>query len=71
MSPNLGFGLFDRSSGRFSLACPTSAPTSPQDFGHTFVVANVANNGVFVKLANGPFSICLPTPAALILPVPP
>ena len=54
MSPNLGVGLFDRSFGHFSLARQTSTPISPQDFGHTFVAANLANNGCFVKLANGP-----------------
>ncbi len=52
MSPNLGVGLFDRSSGRFSLARQTSALRSPQDFGRTFVAANLASNGFFVKLTN-------------------
>jgi len=59
MSPNLGVGLFDRSFGRFSLARQTPAPKSPQDFGHTFVVPNLADSGFFVKLAGSPFShIC-------------
>lgn len=53
MSPNLGFGLFDRSISHFSLARQISAPISPQDIGHTFVAANLANNGCFVKRANG------------------
>ncbi len=57
MSPNLGVGLFDRSSGRFSLARQTPAPKSPQDFGHTFVAANLANNSVFVKPADGSFGL--------------
>ena len=59
MSPNLGVGLFDRSSGRFSLARQTSVPISPQDFGHTFVTANLANNGYFVKHVNGPRTLAL------------
>ena len=53
MSLNLGFGLFDRSISHFSLARQLSAPISPQDFGHTFVAPNVANNGAYVQLTNG------------------
>jgi len=57
MSPNLGFGLFDRSFGPFRLARQTSVRNNPQDFGHTFVAVNLANNGYVVKLANGPFGL--------------
>ncbi len=57
MSPNLGFGLFDRSISHFNSARQTSVPISPQDFGHTVVAANLANNGCFVKLADGPFGL--------------
>jgi hypothetical protein len=64
MSPNLGVGLFDRSSGRFSLARQASVPISPQDFGHTFVATNLAHDGIFVKLRNSAFSLALPAIAA-------
>ncbi len=57
MSLNPGVALFDRSFGQFSLARQTSAPISPQDLGHTFVGATLANNGCFVKLANGPYGL--------------
>jgi hypothetical protein len=50
MRRNLGFGLFDRSIRHFGPACQTCVSISPQDFGHTFVAANLANNGIFVKL---------------------
>ncbi len=68
MSPNLGFGLFDRSIGRCSLARQTSTPISPQDLDHTFVAAKVANNDFLVKLTNGPFNIHLPISGAVHLP---
>jgi len=57
MSPNLGVGLFDRFISHFSLARQTSAPISPQDFGHTGVVPKLANNSLFVKLTHGPFGL--------------
>jgi len=51
MSSNLGAVLFDRSIGHFSSARRTFMPINPQDFDRTFVVANLANNLFFVKLA--------------------
>jgi len=49
MSPNLGFGLFERSISHFSPARQTSVPISPQDFDRTVVSSNLANYHLHVK----------------------
>jgi hypothetical protein len=63
MSPNLDFGLVDRSVSHLSLARQTSVFMSPQDIGHTVVAANVAKNGLLVKLVHSSFSLYLLAPA--------